>query len=145
MRSILADKPIYFTDAKDSCGACWFQTARWIWTSFGSIVLDLKRNLLRGNCVWEIQKVGMSFDDSQITPNSVRIFFCQGWRRTTKFSMDISDMCGRITGSLKIFESILSQNQGIRESKKRQKYPFWYFFNPLNYTLLKSLPIQTQK
>ena len=156
MRSILADKPIYFTDAKDSCGACWFQTARWIWTSFGSIVLDLKRNLLRGNCVWEIQKVGMSFDDSQklflkgktlnnyTSPNSVHIFFCQGWRRTTKFSMDMSDMCSRITGSSKIFESILSQNQGIREWKKRQKYPFWYFFNPLNYTLLKSLPIQTQ-
>ena len=82
----------------------------------------------------------MSFNDSQklflqekipniyTWSNSVHIFFCQGWRMTTKFSMDMSDMCDRVTGSLKIFESIISQNQGIRESEKAAKILFLVLF-----------------
>ena len=143
MRSILVDKPIYFTDAKDSRGACLFQTPRWIWTSFGLIALGLKRNLLRWNCVWEIQKVGMSFDDSQklllkektlnnyTSPNSVRIFFCQGWNLAW-----ICPICAVVLlGVWKYLNQFLAKIRASESQKKRQKYPFWYFFNPLNYTL----------
>ena len=37
-------------------------------------------------------------------------------------------MCDRVTGSLKIFESIISQNQGIRQSEKAAKILFLVLF-----------------
>ena len=57
-----------------------------------------------------------------------------------KFGMDMFDMLAHVTGDLRIFESLRDQTEGVRKSKKGQKYSFLVPFQP---TLLKLTQLQS--